>query len=74
MTAAFTQDGRGLLTTFINGNGSRVEYVSSNERKVLWQNNSITLLSPTLSPDGRHVAFRSATLESNIWMAKISEK
>ena len=74
MAAAFTQNGRGLFATFLNGNGGRAEYVSQKKRKVLWQSNSISLQSPTLSPDGHHLAFRSSTVESNVWLAKVSEK
>jgi hypothetical protein len=34
----------------------------------LWNSNSEMLRSPIVSPDGKHVAFFSGKIESNVWL------
>jgi len=65
-SAAWSADGRGwIVTRGVGERGGEVLYVDrQGHSKVLWTSTFQRLVRPTVSPDGRRIAFRSAMLES----------
>lgn len=70
--AAWTADATGwIVTRAVSPRGSEVIFVDRRgESKVLWTSTFQRLSKPTISSDGRRIAFGSALADSNVWMVR----
>jgi hypothetical protein len=68
-TLDWTSDGKGILVSNGSQGGAVVLHVDlRGKAAVLWKNPGVNWTPGLESPDGRHFAFQSAPMESNVWL------
>lgn len=68
-TLNWTSDGKGILVSNGSQGGAVVLHVDlRGNAEVLWKNPGVNWTPSLESPDGRHFAFQSAPMESNVWL------
>ena len=70
---AWSADGKRLfLSAFPDGRGKLLEMDASSEVHLLLENADGWIGSPLSSPDGKHIAYINATLQSNVTLLENS--
>ena len=68
---SWTADTRGWIVARFLDQGGDVFYVDRDgSSKLLWTSTFQRLTRPTVSPDGRHIAFTSGTMDTSVWMMR----